>query len=162
MKAMLSWNYPALVLLFMLVGRLVGQGNAQPQVVLHGTDTTLIGKYMDFNESQYLNVDMTMEAFLGIPFAEPPTGDLRFKNPVKKGDLGSNYRAVSDGSICPQISPVDEILPPLIPPPFRRNLDEDCLHLSVHTSSPRVRPSNFLKEYVELGKAYRTELQAEK
>ena len=160
MKAMLSWNYPALVLLVMLVGRLVGQGNAQlsPQVDLPGTETTLSGKYMDFNESQYLNVDMTMEAFLGIPFAEPPTGDLRFKNPVKKGDLGTNYRAVLDRSICPQISPVNEILPP----PLGRNLDEDCLHLSVHTSSPRVRPSNFLKEYVELGKAYRTELQAER
>ncbi|XP_782312.4 carboxylesterase 5A-like [Strongylocentrotus purpuratus] len=127
MKAMLSWNYSALVLLVMLVGRLVGQGNAQPQVDLPGTDTTLSGKYMDFNESQYLNVDTRMEAFLGIPFAEPPTGDLRFKNPVKKGDLGRIYRAALDKSICPQI-------------PLGRNLDEDCLYLSVHTSSPR--PNN--------------------
>ncbi|XP_041457618.1 cholinesterase 1-like [Lytechinus variegatus] len=116
-------------------GLLVGQGEAQrPQITLPGTTTRLTGIYIPFNESQYLNVDTRMEAFLGIPFAEPPVGELRLKNPIKKGDLGRTYLAITDRPQCPQTSPLDDIPGN---PGIGRDVDEDCLYLAVHTSSPR-------------------------
>ncbi|XP_030828046.1 cholinesterase 1-like [Strongylocentrotus purpuratus] len=99
--------------------------SADPQVTLPGTSTTLSGIYIQYNESGYLNVSVIIEAFLGIPFAEPPVGELRFKNPVKMGDLGTSYPADADKSVCPQAG---------------SGKSEDCLYLSVHTSSER--PSN--------------------
>lgn len=121
----------------LITGLLTGHVDAQrPQTTLPGTTTRLTGIYLPYNESQYLNVDTRMEAFLGIPFAEPPIGDLRFKNPVKKGDLGRNYLAIINRPQCPQTSPLDDIPGN---PGVGREVDEDCLYLAVHTSSPRVR-----------------------
>eukprot|EP00057_Strongylocentrotus_purpuratus_P025315 XP_011679789.1 PREDICTED: cholinesterase 2 [Strongylocentrotus purpuratus] len=109
-----------LVALAILVGHVEAQA---PQVMLPGTSNTVLrGTYIPFNESDYLKVDVTIEAFLGIPFAEPPVGDLRFKNPVKKGGLGRFYLADRDRSTCPQVN---------------KGENEDCLYLGVHTSSPR-------------------------
>ncbi|XP_071492971.1 acetylcholinesterase-like [Diadema antillarum] len=105
-------------------------------------DTTLIGTNLEFNETEYLGGEIiTIRAFLGIPFAEPPVGDLRFRNPVKKGPLGTFFTAARDGPICPQLSPIDtigDLLP--VPIPVGRNADEDCLYLGVHTASPQ--PTN--------------------
>ena len=112
--------------LLLVAGLLVLQTAAQdePEVTLPGT--TLRGNYYHFNETEYLNVDIIIEEFLGIPFAKPPEGDLRFRKPVLPDPLGSTYNAKRDKPICAQLSSV-------ISP------DEDCLYLGVFTSSPRVR-----------------------
>ncbi|KAL4224436.1 Cocaine esterase [Mactra antiquata] len=59
--------------------------------------------------------------FLGIPYAEPPTGNLRFKKPVMKRTLPSPFKALSFGPICPQYNPTNE------------TLSEDCLFLNIYT-----------------------------
>ena len=117
--------------LLVVTGLLMGQTQAQtePQVTLPGTpSTTLRGNYYHFNETEYLNVDIILEEFLGIPFAKPPEGELRFKKPVKPDFLGAVYNAKRDKSVCPQVASV--VMP-----------NEDCLYLGVFTSSPRVRYS---------------------
>nr|XP_054750531.1 cholinesterase-like [Lytechinus pictus] len=114
-------------IIILIAGHAQGQG---PQITLPGpSNTDLRGTYITFNESEYLNVDITIEAFLGIPYAEPPVGDLRFRNPVKKGDLGMLYLADRDRSTCAQVNGGE---------------NEDCLYLGVHTSSPRPRNASVM------------------
>ncbi|KAI0030226.1 carotenoid ester lipase precursor [Vararia minispora EC-137] len=86
------------------------------------------------------------EAFLGIPFAQPPVGDLRFRPPQSNEPYTGPFNATAFGPACVQqtfiipeesnINPVAlEVLklrlsgPPLID-------DEDCLSINV------VRPAN--------------------
>lgn len=60
-------------------------------------------------------------SFKSIPYARPPVGDLRFKDPVPAGD----WREPRDGTVDP----------PLCPQLFRSQPtgEEDCLYLNVHT-----------------------------
>jgi len=70
---------------------------------------------------------------LGIPFAEPPVGPLRFKPPVAKQWSGE-LNAKELGSICPQP------IMPMLPSFGERKMDEDCLVLDVYVPVPT--PSN--------------------
>ncbi|XP_049947773.1 venom carboxylesterase-6-like [Schistocerca serialis cubense] len=66
----------------------------------------------------YTNV--AMYKFEGIPYAEPPIGDLRFQPPVPKAAWSGARDALQVGSKCPQ---------------YRDNEvsgDEDCLYLNVY------------------------------
>ena len=59
--------------------------------------------------------------FLGVPYAEPPTGELRFKDPRRKPRWSEPFNASSFGSPCPQ---------------FRGGVAsgrEDCLFINVFT-----------------------------
>lgn len=69
-----------------------------------------------------------IDAFLGIPYAEPPVGDLRFRNPVDKGRWDGILNATSKPKPCWQI-----------PFPVTRfsvfnystSASEDCLYLNI-------------------------------
>ncbi|XP_049802587.1 esterase FE4-like [Schistocerca nitens] len=66
----------------------------------------------------YTNI--AMYKFEGIPYAEPPIGDLRFQPPVPKAAWSGVRDALQVGSKCPQ---------------YRNNEmsgDEDCLYLNVY------------------------------
>ncbi|KAF9265193.1 alpha/beta-hydrolase [Marasmius fiardii PR-910] len=43
-----------------------------------------------------------VSTFFGIPFAEPPTGDRRFRLPEPIAPYGTSFNAVSMGPACPQ------------------------------------------------------------
>lgn len=63
-------------------------------------------------------------SFLGVPYAEPPIGQLRFREPQAKQSWGDKVlKATKDGKVCPQ---------PVI---FFNNSDmsEDCLFMNIHT-----------------------------
>lgn len=64
-------------------------------------------------------------AFRGIPFAEPPIGDLRFKAPVPKTPWTGIHDCKQYGSMCMQ--------------PIRSAVSEDCLFLNVF--SKNISPS---------------------
>lgn len=65
-------------------------------------------------------------SFRGVPYAEPPLGPLRFKEPKPKEKWSGILDATQDGPSCPQ--------PPNI---LYRDLNqkEDCLILNVYTKS---------------------------
>jgi len=66
--------------------------------------------------------------FLGVPFAEPPTGDNRFQAPVavKSWESEGVRAAMEFGPSCLQISPHN---------PDKISGSEDCLYLNVFTKS---------------------------
>ena len=90
---------------------------------------TIVGKQLEFSVGESTH---TVDAYRGIPYAEAPIGELRFKPPVPKEWQG-NLNAQELGKACPQIEM------------FFMNLnftesgmDEDCLVLNVFVPQPTV------------------------
>ncbi|ESO82688.1 hypothetical protein LOTGIDRAFT_184457, partial [Lottia gigantea] len=72
------------------------------------------------------NPDQTQSeiaSFLGIPYAESPTGNRRFLKPVRKAKFTETFNASLYGPSCPQSSPAFQY----------DRIDEDCLNLNIHT-----------------------------
>jgi para-nitrobenzyl esterase len=69
--------------------------------------------------------------FLGIPYAKPPVGDLRWKLPVKPEKWTAARDATQFGKRCAQLASA-VLMNPL-------SMDEDCLYLNVW--SPDVKPA---------------------
>ncbi|XP_060664137.1 LOW QUALITY PROTEIN: venom carboxylesterase-6 [Drosophila nasuta] len=69
-----------------------------------------------------------MRAFMGIPYALPPLGELRFRPPIPQPGWEGERLALKDAPICMQRDP------------FRRDMliegSEDCLYLNVYTPDP--------------------------
>ncbi|XP_048380176.2 acetylcholinesterase isoform X1 [Stegostoma tigrinum] len=81
-----------------------------------------------------------LSAFLGIPYAEPPIGNLRFKKPEAKTPWSGIWNASSYPKICQQYVdtqfpgfPGSEMWNP------NKEMSEDCLYLNVWVPSPRPR-----------------------
>ena len=64
-----------------------------------------------------------VEAFLGIPYAKPPLGDLRFALPETFGVVG-DLDAIEYGPSCPQLNSWPEVSD-------HGAIKEDCLYLNV-------------------------------
>ncbi|XP_011870476.1 PREDICTED: esterase E4 [Vollenhovia emeryi] len=75
------------------------------------------------------NCNVRYIAFRGIPFAKPPIGDLRFKDPVPAEPWSGDRDASKYGNNAVQINL------------FTRKVegDEDCLYLNVYTT--KIEPS---------------------
>lgn len=69
-----------------------------------------------------------VEAFLGIPYAEPPVGPLRFAKPVAKSAWKGVYEAKELPNAC-----VQAIMGFLRADPEK--MSEDCLYLNIWTPS---------------------------
>ncbi|VFU07313.1 carboxylesterase/lipase family protein [Methylocella tundrae] len=70
--------------------------------------------------------------FLGIPYAEPPVGDLRWMPPKKHAHWSNVLKATAFGPQCAQIVTLGLFAGP-------PNNNEDCLYLNVY--SPNVDPA---------------------
>ncbi|XP_019541630.3 carboxylesterase 5A [Aedes albopictus] len=65
----------------------------------------------------------TYYSFKGIPYAQPPVGNLRFRNPVSHPGWSGVRDAAQHGSFCPQYELLTlEVIG-----------DEDCLYLNVYS-----------------------------
>merc|ERR1719270_2140124 len=73
---------------------------------------------------------MDLYGFLGIPYAEPPVGKLRFKPPVPVSPWSDVLEANKNGPQCLQVS--SEFLPSEQSAP---EMSEDCLTLNVFTNN---------------------------
>jgi para-nitrobenzyl esterase len=69
--------------------------------------------------------------FLGIPFAAPPVGDLRWKAPQPPAAWTTTRDATKIGNRCPQVS---------TPLENAASNTEDCLYLNVYTPVPSSSP----------------------
>ncbi|XP_053596613.1 juvenile hormone esterase-like [Microplitis demolitor] len=77
-----------------------------------------------------------INAFLGIPYAQPPIGPLRFKNPEPVKPWIGTLMATNDVPVCGQRDEYTNIL-------FGQ---EDCLYLNVY--SPKLDPDKLLPTMV--------------
>lgn len=88
------------------------------------------------NESYAPNV----EQYLGIPYAVPPLGSLRFLPPLSKnviGDFNATIRQPSCSQWLTKLPSIVDLTPEFVPPtPY----GEDCLYLNVFT--PRKKRSS--------------------
>ncbi|KAK7688542.1 hypothetical protein QCA50_008080 [Cerrena zonata] len=116
--------------------------NRTPTV--HLDDATLHGTF-----------DGVANRFLGIPFAKPPTGNLRFRLPVPNSPYSGNISLTQFGNSCPQ-----QLTNITIPDTLPRNVSdtisnltgrifspmpgsEDCLYLNVF-APPQATPRSSL------------------
>jgi len=84
---------------------------------------------------------LKVEAFRGIPFAQPPVGSLRLKPPVKVNALPTTFDATAIEAACPQFffstkgnDILSSVLGDLLNIPFFQtvtNQKEDCLTINV-------------------------------
>jgi para-nitrobenzyl esterase len=71
-----------------------------------------------------------VRVFQGIPFAQPPVGDLRFRSALPVTPWTNKLDATAPKAACMQ---------PTDPTAFRPLIDEDCLYLNVWT--PKEEPA---------------------
>jgi para-nitrobenzyl esterase len=72
----------------------------------------------------------TVDAFLGLPYAAPPTGNLRWRPPQPPAHWQGVRDAASFAPSCPQNPTLNPFLPPGL-------TSEDCLYLNVYTPTLR-------------------------
>ncbi|KAI5637243.1 carboxylesterase family domain-containing protein [Phthorimaea operculella] len=101
-------------------------------ITLVSADRTLVqtttgpikGTYIDSFGVKYF-------AFQGIPYAEKPIGDLRFKPPIPKVPWSEELDASHPGRVCPQTAGAYK----------KEEMDEDCLFINVFVpASKEDRP----------------------
>jgi para-nitrobenzyl esterase len=73
----------------------------------------------------------THQEFLGIPFAQPPVGDLRWRPPQPLPAFAEPYIATRFGAGCTQFSPLTQVL----------IASEDCLFLNIWRPSGASTPT---------------------
>lgn len=108
-------------------------GATQPTVILED-GTVLLGVSESF-ESDLLPVNGKIESFYGIPYAEAPTGPLRFKPSVPKMQMESPFDASKVGRSCMQPDPATHGIRMV-----NEDFSEDCLFLDVIVPKPTVSP----------------------
>ena len=82
-----------------------------------------------------------VEAFLGIPYAEPPIGELRFARPVGIEQRTEIYNATKLPPACPQPN-----LGPYIYTPDLSKVSEDCLYLNIW--APKLNATQNLRPVI--------------
>ncbi|KAJ3108997.1 hypothetical protein HDU96_007355, partial [Phlyctochytrium bullatum] len=87
--------------------------------------------------------DAQVNAFLGIPYAAPPVGDLRFRNPTPLPDRVGGYEASTFQPRCLQAVGGD----------LSETISEDCLYLNVWTPAD-VGPNEKLPVFVYVHGAF--------
>ncbi|KAH8411061.1 hypothetical protein KR222_011277, partial [Zaprionus bogoriensis] len=120
------------LLLLLLLGAALGAALASALAITHkglivcgGSLGCLKGIYMPGYQSK------RFEAFLGIPYALPPVGELRFSNPKVMPKLQGIYNASSVKPDCIQKNY-------LMPTPLIYG-EEDCLYLNLYRPERRSR-----------------------
>ncbi|XP_002935836.3 fatty acyl-CoA hydrolase precursor, medium chain isoform X1 [Xenopus tropicalis] len=82
--------------------------------------------------------DRSVHAFMGVPFAKPPTGPLRYADPQPPEPWSSVREATAPPSMCIQDRAIIENMAKMIKANFvLPPVSEDCLYLNVFTPADR-------------------------
>ena len=111
---------------FLFISAQSSDANSRPTV------ETTIGKIIGtVKEVDVFGKIKKVENYFGIPYAEPPVGELRFKKPEPKRPLTSPLNATKHGNICLQmhILPIKALA-----------MSENCLFLNVYVPADRDEP----------------------
>eukprot|EP00057_Strongylocentrotus_purpuratus_P006747 XP_011661221.1 PREDICTED: cholinesterase 1-like [Strongylocentrotus purpuratus] len=108
-----------------------------PKATLPDPEGTVItGITVKYDEPDFLGVNKSVDAYLGVRYAEPPVGALRFQDPNPYAYRG-NYNATEDQDMCLQMMVLDYLTDLPGNPIEGRDMGEDCLFLSIYTPSPK-------------------------
>ncbi|CAC5415633.1 Putative inactive carboxylesterase 4,Juvenile hormone esterase [Mytilus coruscus] len=95
------------------------------------TFLTGLGKITGLSSTVNINnVSYNYHVFKRVPFAKPPIGDLRFKEPVPHGMWSGTLNATTFGPSCMQ--------PPINDPTVIPDVSEDCLFLNIYTPESSI------------------------
>ncbi|CAB0029994.1 unnamed protein product [Trichogramma brassicae] len=100
----------------------------QVKIILSCDDIveTKLGKIQGFSDTGLLDTEWC--SFLGIPFAKPPLGDLRFRDPVPAEPWSDVRKATNYSNFCTQYDI-----------PYKQpGGSEDCLYLNIFTK--KIKP----------------------
>jgi len=106
------------LLLAGLLALSAGQGSPPTVTVAQGQ---LAGTAETFAEANFLGVEQAMNVFRGVPYAEPPVGNLRFRPAMPRQPWAGVYNASAYGPACIQ-DPALAFGP----------ISEDCLHMNIY------------------------------
>ncbi|XP_069848590.1 acylcarnitine hydrolase-like [Dipodomys merriami] len=111
---------------FLLLPQIQGQDSASPIRTTHTGQ--LRGSLIHLKES-----NVAVHTFLGIPFAKPPVGPLRFAPPEPPEPWSGVRDATSYPAMCLQSADIMNMLTTvkLIIPPI--SISEDCLYLNIYS-----------------------------
>ena len=80
--------------------------------------------------------DSSLDRFLGIPYAKPPVGKLRFRRPVPAEPWKQPIQATKWPNLCVQSkTPGMEVLN------LNQNFTEDCLYLNIWSPDVKAEPN---------------------
>ncbi|CAI2353620.1 unnamed protein product [Caenorhabditis sp. 36 PRJEB53466] len=86
----------------------------------------------------YRHGDKIVDGYLGIPFAKPPVGELRFKKPVEAEKWTETRDCTEYGPRCPQSGPFCEIIH------FQKNdVPDEANCLTMNVFAPRWESDEF-------------------
>uniref|UniRef100_A0A8C5PHG2 Carboxylic ester hydrolase n=1 Tax=Leptobrachium leishanense TaxID=445787 RepID=A0A8C5PHG2_9ANUR len=131
------------VLLYCLVFVVHGAKDAPGYAASRPLLTTKYGQ-LQGKTNTVKGTDRAVHVFLGIPFAKPPIGELRFAPPQPLDPWTSIRNASEHPPMCIQsrklLNELKEFFMGEFPPP---HLSEDCLTLNIYTPADR-KPSDHL------------------
>lgn len=116
-------------LIFILFFTSIASWEDKRELTVQINDGVILGRYMSSEKS------LPVKAFLGIPYASPPLGDLRFKAPQKVQKWEGVLNTQKDSPICTQINPFGRIFDVVTG-------QEDCLYLNVYVPGKRNIQTN--------------------
>ena len=110
--------------------------------LVRGRALNLDNKFQEVTKEKRNRQSIRLNTWLGIPYAEKPIGDLRFKRPVPI----KNWEGILDATQLPNSC---HQIPDTVIPDFwgvelwnaNTNLSEDCLYLNVWTPHPKPKNS---------------------
>nr|XP_048286075.1 liver carboxylesterase-like isoform X2 [Myodes glareolus] len=131
-----GWLYAVACGLLLLLLHVHGKDSASP---IRNTHTGQVrGSLVHVKDS-----DVGVHTFLGIPFAKPPVGPLRFAPPEPPEPWSGVRDGTSHPAMCPQTDMMKldfaETMNLIMPP---MSMSEDCLYLNIYTPAHAHEGSN--------------------
>jgi para-nitrobenzyl esterase len=113
----------------LLLGSLLAAGVLSTSAMAGGAGDREDGPVVQTNEGPVRGfVRNGVNIFLGIPYAAPPVGDLRWRGPQPVEPWREALDATSYANTCPQVTELGAFAGP-------SSITEDCLYLNVFTSN---------------------------